>query len=172
MAREVDCALLCGGSFRGDSVFGPGKITVRQIVEILPFEDPVVLLELTGQQIWDALENGFSAYPRQEGRFPQLSGLQVKWDSRRKPGERVVEVYLLEDGHLFQTDAEGRRAEATPITDYDFARSDKGGYEVEVHKPGLKKGSKLDLAKKYRVATREYMIGHDGFNSLVDGKEM
>ena len=71
--RVADCCLICGGSLRGDAVFGPGEITLGNILEIMPFEDPIVVKELTGQQLWDALENGFSQYPKQEGRFPPVS---------------------------------------------------------------------------------------------------
>ena len=35
--------------------------------------DPLVLLEVTGEQIHQALENGVSMYPKLEGRFPQVS---------------------------------------------------------------------------------------------------
>ena len=43
--------LICGGSLRGDSVYGPGPLTLRAVLEVLPFEDATVVLELTGQQI-------------------------------------------------------------------------------------------------------------------------
>ena len=93
--RMADCCIICGGSLRSDSVFGPGVITLGNLIEIMPFEDAIVVKELRGQDIWDALENGFSTYPKQEGRFPQVAGMQVIWDSRRPPGKRVVSVHLL-----------------------------------------------------------------------------
>lgn len=40
------------------------------------------------------MENSFSQYPKHEGRFAQLSGLCVKWDSQRPPGKRVVSVFV------------------------------------------------------------------------------
>jgi len=36
--RQVDCALLCGGAVRGDSVYD-FNITLGNVLEILPFED-------------------------------------------------------------------------------------------------------------------------------------
>ena len=89
-AREVDCCIICGGSLRGDQVYGPGKIALSDVLEIMPFEDAVVCKELKGQDIWEALENGLSMYPKQEGRFPQVAGMMVKWDSRKPPGQRLV----------------------------------------------------------------------------------
>ncbi|EPQ31763.1 uncharacterized protein PFL1_01095 [Pseudozyma flocculosa PF-1] len=89
--REVDCCIICGGSLRGDQVYGPGKIALSDVLEIMPFEDAVVCKELKGQDIWDALENGLGMYPKQEGRFPQVAGIKVQWDSRKPPGKRLRE---------------------------------------------------------------------------------
>jgi len=36
-------------------------------MEILPFEDPVVVLEVDGKTLWAALESGLSTWPAQEG---------------------------------------------------------------------------------------------------------
>jgi len=96
----ADGAFICAGTLRGDSTYGPGVITLGDILEILPFEDPAVVIEMDGQAIWEALEAGLSTWPSQEGRFPVLSGFRVRWDSRREPGSRVLNVSLvLEDKH-------------------------------------------------------------------------
>ena len=34
--------------------------------------DPLVLLDVTGDQLCQALENGVSQWPKLEGRFPQV----------------------------------------------------------------------------------------------------
>lgn len=44
---------------------------MRDLVNIVPMHDPLVVLEVSGQTIIDALENAVSAYPKLEGRFPQ-----------------------------------------------------------------------------------------------------
>ena len=44
-----------------------GLVTLGDILEILPFEDPIVALELDGEAIWDALEQSLSTWPAQEG---------------------------------------------------------------------------------------------------------
>lgn len=174
-AREVDLAFICGGSLRGDEEFGPGIITLRDILTIMPFEDAVIVRNLKGKDILEALENGLGAYPSQEGRFPQVAGISVEWDSSRPPGQRVVEVRLLKDVHLF--DEEGKReasTNASPAIEagegaetYAFERKEEGGYSIEVNKPRIRKGEKLDPDRIYRVVTREYMgDGHDGYAAL------
>lgn len=177
-AREVDLAFICGGSLRGDEEFGPGIITLRDVLTIMPFEDAVIVRNLKGKDILEALENGLGAYPSQEGRFPQVAGISVEWDSSRPPGQRVVEVRLLKDVHLF--DEEGKRdtstnnsGNASPAEGgegaetYAFERKEEGGYSIEVNKPRIRKGEILDPEKIYRVVTREYMgDGHDGYAAL------
>ncbi|KAG6833489.1 hypothetical protein H0H87_006061 [Tephrocybe sp. NHM501043] len=89
-----DGVFICAGTLRGDSTYGPGVVTLGNILEILPFEDPIVVIELDGAAIWDALESSLSTWPAQEGRFPVISGFRVSWDSRREPGDRVLGVWL------------------------------------------------------------------------------
>ncbi|KAF8522159.1 5'-nucleotidase, partial [Hysterangium stoloniferum] len=85
---------ICAGALRGDSIYGPGVVTLGDILEILPFEDPIFILEMTGEVIWQALESSLKTWPAQEGRFPVISAFRIKWDSRRPPGQRVLEVSI------------------------------------------------------------------------------
>ncbi|KAJ1661968.1 hypothetical protein IW140_006258 [Coemansia sp. RSA 1813] len=90
----VEIGLLCGGAIRSDKVYPQGQVRMRDIMEIFPFEDPVIVVKLTGSQIRRALENGVSKWPAQEGRFPQVSGIRFEFDSRREPGDRVTSIVL------------------------------------------------------------------------------
>lgn len=83
-SEGTDAVFLCAGALRGDSVYGPGElgyflrnttvlmnsegnIMLGDIMEILPFEDSIVVLELDGETIWQAFEAGLSTWPAQEG---------------------------------------------------------------------------------------------------------
>jgi len=44
-----------------------GNVTLGNIMEILPFEDPLVVVELDGEALWSALEGGLGMWPAQEG---------------------------------------------------------------------------------------------------------
>jgi len=37
------------------------------ILEILPFQDPVIVLEVDGATLWDTLESALGKWPAQEG---------------------------------------------------------------------------------------------------------
>lgn len=86
---HADAAIMAAGTIRGDQVYPPGVIRVRDITNCFPFEDPVVVLRVTGRQVWEALENGVSTYPAQEGRFPQVSNIEFEFDPDKPPGKRL-----------------------------------------------------------------------------------
>jgi 5'-nucleotidase / UDP-sugar diphosphatase len=88
-----DIAITNGGGIRADKEYAAGSdITRRDVLSELPFGNVTVLTEVTGQQIWDALENGFSKIEDGAGRFPQVSGLKVVADKSKPAGSRVVSV--------------------------------------------------------------------------------
>ncbi len=146
--REVDCCLICGGSLRGDQTYGPGKIALSDVLEILPFEDAVVCKELKGQDIWDALENGLSMYPKQEGRFPQIAGIdgqvgfeEAAWQAtcqRRTPGQSVGHSSTCADDDAMDVDKEDdSEANVGKLRRFSVTKLPGGGYDVEVHRPAL-----------------------------------
>jgi len=91
---SADLAIICGGTLRSGTTYGPGSLTMGDLMQILPFSDPVQIITLKGQHIWDALENGFSKLPALDGRFPQVGGIRVQFDPARPPGSRVVSVVV------------------------------------------------------------------------------
>ncbi|KAK0197572.1 Metallo-dependent phosphatase-like protein [Armillaria mellea] len=144
----ADIVFICAGTLRGDSMYGPGIISLGDILEILPFEDPVVVLELDGKAIWDALEASLETWPAQEGRFPVVSGMRVSWDSRREPGQRVLGIWLSKEVEDSVHDGSSGRSTPRLVDAFPIERVEGG--------------------RKYSVVTREYMAqGHDGFLPLL-----
>ena len=92
----AEAALFNGGSIRANMKYAPGEITKRDLIAMLPFETPVVKLEVTGAVIRAALENGVSQVveEKESGRFPQVSGLTFEFDGRRPVGSRVTAVTI------------------------------------------------------------------------------
>jgi 5'-nucleotidase len=46
-------------------------------------------LPIEGYTLHQALENAVSQYPKLEGRFPQVAGLQFAFDPSKQPGNRI-----------------------------------------------------------------------------------
>jgi len=50
----VDVGFCVGGTIRNDSVLEVGEITLGDILTAFPFIDPVVVIRITGRQLWDS----------------------------------------------------------------------------------------------------------------------
>jgi len=94
--REVtgaQTAITNGGSLRGNRTYPAGHtITRRDVLAELPFGNRTVLVEITGKDIRDALENGVSDLDNRGGRFPHVSGLKVQIDANGASGSRVMTI--------------------------------------------------------------------------------
>lgn len=91
----ADVAIMNGGGIRADKEYAAGSdITRKDILSELPFGNVTVMVEITGKQIRDALENGVSKLEDGAGRFAQVSGMKVEVDATKPAGERVASVMV------------------------------------------------------------------------------
>ncbi|KAG9596898.1 Metallo-dependent phosphatase, partial [Aureobasidium melanogenum] len=91
---DTDCAIIAGGTIRADMVYPPGILRLKDIVDCFPFEDPVVVIKVKGQQLLEALQNSVSKYPALDGRFPQVSNISFTFDPSRSSHDRIVGVQV------------------------------------------------------------------------------
>jgi 2',3'-cyclic-nucleotide 2'-phosphodiesterase (5'-nucleotidase family)/predicted AlkP superfamily phosphohydrolase/phosphomutase len=68
----------------------PYPITRGQVLTVLPFGNIVVTLQINGAELKTMLENGVSAMPAVNGRFPQVSGLCFTYNINATAGSRVT----------------------------------------------------------------------------------
>jgi len=83
-----------GGSVRADELIAPGRLTVRDVLSILPFKNKLVKIQITGATLRAALEHGVSraAEDAEPGAFPQVSGIQFSFNASRPAGQRIVDL--------------------------------------------------------------------------------
>src|SRR5262245_6896153 len=94
-ALQADVALVNGGGIRGNRLYEAGTtLTRRDILQELPFGNPGVLVELSGADLLDALENGVSQVEKKAGRFPQVSGLRLTYNPGKLAGSRVLDAQV------------------------------------------------------------------------------
>ena len=86
---KADVCIINSGTLRLDQVIPPGDIKLRHINDLLPIKDAIVVLRMKGKDVIEALENGVSAYPKLEGRWPIVSGIMCSFDPRKEPGKRL-----------------------------------------------------------------------------------
>ena len=134
---EANVTIMNAGAIREDIL--KGNITYQQIVNTMPFSSDILVKEITGLAILDALEFGVRSLPGATPRFPQVSGITYKIDINTPTS------VIVDEDEVFVRVAGKRRV-----------------YNVFVN------GEKLDLSKNYTIATNSFIInGGDGYSMFV-----
>lgn len=128
-SEGTQIAIQNGGGLR--SSIAAGRVSLGDVLEVLPFSNTIATFELTGADIWEALENGVSRAnnPANEGtgRFPQVSGLRFTWSPDEPPGSRIAAIEVRHpDGSYAPIDPTATYKVATN----DFLRRGGDGYEM------------------------------------------
>lgn len=93
-AFDADVALTNSGGIRAD--LERGSITVEDIYSVMPFDNTVTLVELTGAQLKEALEVGVAT--DENGKLlhgiVQVSGLNFTYDPKAPNGQKVKSLYV------------------------------------------------------------------------------
>lgn len=138
-ASGADAAIVNGGAVRVQ--IPAGDITYGTILNLQPFGNQLCVLEVTGQQLLDALEWGAKDYPEESGGFQQVAGITYEIHAD-------VESSCTEDENSMFTGVDG-------------------DYRVQNVMVG---GEALDLEKMYSLASNNYILQEkgDGF-AMFDG---
>ena len=104
----ADIAIVNGGGVRVN--INAGKITLNDILKVHPFGNALCVIEVTGQQILDALEWGSRAVPGETGGFLQVSGLSYEIHS-------YMESSCTSDDNGMFTGVEGERRVRNVLVD-------------------------------------------------------
>ncbi|ONI47040.1 hypothetical protein AN643_00750 [Candidatus Epulonipiscioides saccharophilum] len=126
-ALKSDVAIMNSGGIRSD--IKPGEITYKDIVDVHPFNNEAISIEVTGQIILDALEMGAKYLPHEGGGFLQVSGLTYTVDTRIPSN-----VELSEEGQFVRVNGEYRVR------------------DIKIN------GEPLNLKEKYSLASHNYML--------------
>lgn len=143
---EAEIGWVNGGGIRAE--IKPGDITYGDIIKIHPYGNMICLVEVSGQQILDALEFSYRSMGSGEnGGFLQLSGLKCSVDTSIPSGVRTDDkgMFLGVDG--------SRR-----VSDIQVLQKD-GSY------------APLNPAGRYSLACHDYMLYSQGDGYAMFGKE-
>jgi len=143
-ATGADVALTNGGGIRAS--IEAGDVTRGDIITVLPFNNVVIVVEVTGQDIYDALEWGYSRLPESNGGFPQTANMRIIYSRYSDPGNRIKRVLV--NGKSIDKDA------TYTLATNDFLAAGGDGYTM-LDKPVVMYGKGLD-----EVLT-DYMVNHN-----------
>jgi len=153
-------AIQNGGGIRAS--IPKGKITLGQIMTVLPFGNYLVTLDLTGQQIIEALENGVSQVKDLAGRFPQVSGLRFVWDPNAEVGKRIVSVEIKNPDGTYQPIDPNKTYR---VVTNNFLAQGGDGYTV------FQKGTNvINLGFVDYEVLKEYIQNNSPVNPKVEGR--
>ena len=139
-----DIAIINSGGIRGE--LKKGDITYGGLYKILPFENKLVTMNLTGRQIKEVLENT----PWTEKNDLQVSGMTLDIDTSKPAGERIVSIKTgdtpLEMDKIYRVTAD------------DFLANGGAGYNT------LKKGTNVEYGDLVVDTVSEYIKSHQPFD--------
>jgi 2',3'-cyclic-nucleotide 2'-phosphodiesterase (5'-nucleotidase family) len=104
-----------------------GEVRVKDVFEVVPFDNEVVRCKVKGRLIRDVLDSVYGAGRR----FVQVAGMTVKVDSRKPQGRRVIAVTV--GGQPLSDTAD------YVLATTDFMAQGKGGFSQFNHRPPYEK---------------------------------
>ncbi len=136
---QADIGVTNGGGVRVD--IEKGDITYGDVLSVSPFGNMLCVIEVTGQQVLDALEWGMRSVPHENGSFLQVSGISFEVDAS------------IESGCI--------------ADEYDMCIGIEGERRV---KNVLVGGEPIDPEKTYTLAGHDYMLLQiaDGYTMFKD----
>lgn len=129
-------ALVNGGVIRGEKIYPVNtQLTRKDIAKELPFRSRVELISVSGEKLYQALENGVSQVEELKGQFPQVSGLQVAFDASLKPGKRILSIKI--DGKPID------RKTLYSLATTDYLSNGGDGYDAFTNSQRIKTKAKI-----------------------------
>ena len=143
----TDLAVMNGGGIRAN--IEPGKVTLKEIITVMPYGNRVVQIDVTGQQVLDMFEHALNAK------------LQV---------EEGTDTLKLDENGLAQLSSNPAILHASDTVRLEFNPLNEPGSRVqklEIANPETLSMEPIDLNKTYKLATLEFLaVGGDGFTML------
>ena len=136
----ADIAIVNGGGIR--TTIAAGEITYDEIIAVHPYGNEMCMVEVTGQEVLDALEMSVRALPGENGGFLQVSGLTFEVDAS------IPTPVVTDDKGMFVEVASGDRRVKNVLVD----------------------GVPIDPAATYTLASHNYMLHDcgDGYTMFAD----
>ncbi len=154
-------AIQNGGGLRAS--IGEGMATVGDVLTVLPFQNTIATMRLSGADIVASLEAGVSGIEEGAGKFPQVAGLRYKLDKSVPPNEgRVSDVEVLEDGEWVPIEDDKIYGVATN----DFMRKGGDGYALFAQNAI----DPYDYGPGLEEALAEYLANNAPYQPKIEGR--
>lgn len=146
-AMDADVGYMNGGGLR--AAIQNGDITFNDLLSVFPFNNTVVLAEVSGQTLKDMMEMAVMSWPNEDGCFPHLSGITFSVNTAI-PSSVVV----------------------NELEEFVEISGEYRVYDIEVFDKETGKYEPLSLSKTYTLAASNYFLLEygSGMTMLKDAK--
>jgi len=146
-AMDADVGYMNGGGLR--AAIQNGEITFNDLLSVFPFNNTVVLAEVSGQTLKDMMEMAVMSWPKEDGSFPHLSGITFSVNTAI-PSSVVV----------------------NELEEFVEISGEYRVYDIEVFDKETGKYEPLSLSKTYTLAASNYFLLEygSGMTMLKDAK--
>ena len=159
-SQGMSIAIQNGGGLRA-SIDG-GDVTQGEVITVLPFQNTLATVQLTGADIRKALENGLGKIEEGAGRFPQVSGLKYSYDKTKPAGNRLVSVEAKEGDAFVPLDD----AKTYGVVTNNYMRAGGDGYSIFA----TAGKNAYDFGPDLADVTADYIAAHSPYKPYTDGR--
>ena len=166
-AVNADIGYINGGGIRAD--IKAGDITYNDLLNVLPFNNSVVLAQVSGQTIKDMMELTLMSYPGEDGAFPHLSGLTFSVNTSI-PSSVVINEYgefSGVDGQYRVYDLKVYNSEAEAYEDIDlnatYTLAASNYYLIEL-------GSGMKMLESAKILQNEGLLDAEALEKYITEK--
>jgi 5'-nucleotidase len=159
MEKGYTIALMNSGGIRAS--LDSGKVTLGEVMTILPFQNTLATFKVTGKQLLTAIENGVSEVEDVAGRFPQVSGMRFTFDASRPAGDRVTSIETQDEYGWSNLNLYGTYG----MVSNNFIRGGGDGYKV------FRSASDIyDFGPDLADVVADYIDANPGYSGYTDGR--
>lgn len=159
--QDIAIAITNGGGLRAS--IGAGTATMGDVLTVLPFQNTLATMRLSGADIVASLESGVSAIEEGAGRFPQVSGLRFTFDPSVAPNSgRVSAVEVREGDAWVPIDP----AKMYGVATNNFMRNGGDGYALFA----TNAQDAYDYGPGLEEVLAEYLSNNEPYTPVIDGR--
>ena len=149
-----------GGGLRAS--IDQGKVTMGEVLTVLPFQNTVATFKLDGKDVVAALENGTSQLEDGAGRFAQVAGLKYAFDKSKAPGSRISDVLVADGSNWVPIDENKEYIVATN----NYVRQGGDGYKIFADKAR----DAYDYGPGLEQVVADYLGAHSPYTPKIEGR--
>lgn len=129
----ADVAITNGGGIRAS--IEAGDITMKDLVTVFPFGNTVMVKEIKGSDLAEALAYGTGDYPSEKGAFPHVAGVTFTLNAGAEPAKRITDIKV--NGKALDMN------KTYSVVTNDFMAAGGDGYEMFKKYPVVKEYNTL-----------------------------